>query len=226
MCGRFSRKATLQAIVDEFEIEEQDEKVKPSYNVAPGQEIAVVLKDENKKLNLLKWGLIPSWAKDPTIGSRMINARAETLSEKPSFKHSLRRKRCIIIADGFYEWKKEGAHKVPMYIFLKSGKLFGFAGLWDTWTAPEGNKIATCTIITTSPNKLIEEIHNRMPVILPKENVDRWLDPSIQDESKVLPLLQPYPADEMDAYPVSRLVNSPKNNSPEVIKKADDMELG
>jgi putative SOS response-associated peptidase YedK len=226
MCGRFSRKATLQAIVDEFEIEEQDEKVKPSYNVAPGQEIAVVLKDENKKLSLLKWGLIPSWAKDPTIGSRMINARAETLSEKPSFKHSLRRKRCIIIADGFYEWKKEGAHKIPMYIFLKSGKLFGFAGLWDTWTAPEGNKIATCTIITTSPNKLIEEIHNRMPVILPKENVDRWLDPSIQDESKVLPLLQPYPADEMDAYPVSRLVNSPKNNSPEVIKKADDMELG
>jgi putative SOS response-associated peptidase YedK len=222
MCGRFSRKATLQAIIDEFEIDEQTAEIEPSYNVAPGQNVAVVLKGENNKLGVLKWGLIPSWAKDPAIGNRMINARAETLAEKPSFKHSLRRKRCIIIADGFYEWKKDGPHKTPMYIFLKSGKPFGFAGLWDTWTGPEGQKISTCTIITTSPNKLIAEIHNRMPVILPKEHVDVWLDPSTQDESKVLPLLQPYPANEMDTYPVSRMVNSPKNNSPDVIKRAVD----
>lgn len=220
MCGRFSRKATLQAIVDEFEIEEVSGTIEPSYNIAPGQEIAVILKDESRKLGLLKWGLIPAWSKDPKIGYRMINARAETLAEKPSFKHPLRRKRCLIVADGFYEWKKEGKQKIPMYIFLKDQKPFVFAGLWDTWTSPEGKKISTCTIITTEPNKLLKKIHNRMPVILPKEHIEDWLDRSVEDEQRVLPLLQPYRDDEMDVYEVSRLVNSPKNNTPECIKKA------
>ncbi len=219
MCGRFSRKATLQAIIDEFEIEEVNDAVEPSYNVAPGQEIAVILKDESRKLGLLKWGLIPSWSKDPAIGNRMINARAETLAEKPSFKHPLRRKRCLIVADGFFEWKKEGKQKIPMYIFLKDQKPFVFAGLWDTWTSPDGKKISTCTIITTEPNEFMKKIHNRMPVILPKEHIDLWLDRSIENEQKVLPLLQPYPEKEMDAYEISRFVNSPKNNSPACVEK-------
>ncbi len=219
MCGRFSRKATLQAIIDEFEIEEVNDAVEPSYNVAPGQEIAVILKDESRKLGLLKWGLIPSWSKDPAIGNRMINARAETLAEKPSFKHPLRRKRCLIVADGFFEWKKEGKQKIPMYIFLKDQKPFVFAGLWDTWTSPDGKKISTCTIITTEPNEFMKKIHNRMSVILPKEHIDLWLDRSIENEQKVLPLLQPYPEKEMDAYEISRFVNSPKNNSPACVEK-------
>ena len=219
MCGRFSRKATLQAIVDEFEIDGVNGEIEPSYNVAPGQEVAVILKDDTRKLGLLKWGLIPGWAKDPKIGNRMINARAETLAEKPSFKHPLRRKRCLIVADGFYEWRKEGKQKIPMYIFLKDQKPFVFAGLWDTWTSPEGKKVSTCTIITTEPNKFMEKIHNRMPVILPKEHIDLWLDREVQDEQQVLPLLKSYPEKEMDAYEVSRMVNSPKNNTPEVIRK-------
>jgi len=221
MCGRFSRKATLQAIVDEFEIADVNGQIEPSYNIAPGQDVAVILKDDSRKLGLLKWGLIPSWSKDPKIGNRMINARAETLAEKPSFKHPVRRKRCLIVADGFFEWKKEGKQKIPMYIFLKDQKPFIFAGLWDTWTSPEGNKVSTCTIITTEPNKFMEKIHNRMPVILPKEHIDLWLDREVQDEQQVLPLLKPYPEKEMDAYEVSRMVNSPKNNSPEVIQKVE-----
>jgi putative SOS response-associated peptidase YedK len=218
MCGRFSRKATLQAIIDEFEIEEVNGTIEPSYNVAPGQDVAVILKDESRKLGLLKWGLIPSWSKDPAIGNRMINARAESLAEKPSFKHPLRRKRCLIIADGFFEWKKEGKQKIPMYIFLKNQKPFAFAGLWDTWTSPDGNKISTCTVITTEPNELLKKIHNRMPVILTKKHFDLWLDRNVQDEQMVLPLLQPYAEKDMDMYEVSRAVNSPKNNSPELLK--------
>ncbi len=219
MCGRFSRKATLQAIIDEFEIDEVNGMIEPGYNVAPGQEVAVILKDDSRKLGLLKWGLIPSWSKDPKIGYRMINARAETLADKPSFKHPLRRKRCLIVADGFYEWKKGGKQKTPMYIFIKGQKPFVFAGLWDTWTSPEGKKISTCTIITTGPNELLKKIHNRMPVILPKEHIDTWLDRSVEDEQHVLPLLQPYPEKEMDAYEVSRVVNSPKNNTPECVER-------
>ncbi len=221
MCGRFSRKATLQAIVDEFEIAEVNGQIEPSYNVAPGQDVAVILKNDTRKLGLLKWGLIPSWSKDPKIGNRMINARAETLAEKPSFKHPVRRKRCLIVADGFYEWKKEGKQKIPMYIFLKDQKPFVFAGLWDTWTSPEGKKVSTCTIITTEPNKFMEKIHNRMPVILPRDHIDIWLNREVQDEHRVLPLLKPYPEKEMDAYEVSRMVNSPKNNSPQVIQKVE-----
>jgi putative SOS response-associated peptidase YedK len=193
--------------------------IEPSYNVAPGQNVAVLLKDDSRKLGVLKWGLIPHWSKDPAIGNRMINARAETIAEKPSFKHPLRRKRCLIVADGFYEWRKDGTQKTPMYIFLKNRKPFVFAGLWDVWTSPEGEKIASCTIITTEPNELMKKIHHRMPVLLPRKDIDRWLDRSTQDEREVLPLLRPYPAKEMDAYEVSRLVNAPKNDTPACIER-------
>ncbi len=217
MCGRFSRKATLQAIIDEFEVEEVTSSIEPSYNVAPGQQVAVIIDSEKRKLGTMKWGFIPSWSKDPAIGSRMINARAETVAEKPSFRNSFRRKRCLIVADGFFEWKREENGKIPMHVVMKSGRPFGFAGLWEIWISPEGEKTATCTIITTSPNSLMEPIHNRMPVILPKQQTGTWLNPKLEDSAALLPLLLPYRAEEMEAYPVSKLVNSPKNNSSEVI---------
>jgi len=158
--------------------------------------------------------LIPSWAKDPVIGSRMINARAESLAEKPSFRSAFRRRRCLVLADGFYEWRKDGARKTPMYIKLASGRPFAFAGLWENWFSPDGSNILSCTIITTQPNTLMEPIHNRMPVILPPEAYPVWLSPSEQDPARLSALLSPYPPAQMTAFPVSTLVNSPANDSP------------
>jgi putative SOS response-associated peptidase YedK len=168
-------------------------------------------------LEWLRWGLIPSWAKDESIGSRMINARAETLAEKPSFKGLLRSKRCLIVADGFYEWKQENGSKIPMYMTLKSGEPFAFAGLWDLWKSPDGEHIRSCTIITTEPNDLVAPIHNRMPAILLPGAYADWLDPDMRDEQALSHWLAPYPAEEMTARPVSRLVNDPKRDSPELI---------
>ena len=163
--------------------------------------------------------MIPSWAKDPSIGNRLINARAETLTEKPSFRSAFRRRRCLVLADGFYEWRQIPGQKgkVPMYIQMKDRELFAFAGLWEHWNAPDGSHILSCTIITTSPNPLMEEIHNRMPVILPKEGYSLWLSPDEEDPQMLSELLRPYPHEEMMAYPVSTMVNSPANESPECI---------
>ena len=168
--------------------------------------------------SFLRWGLIPSWAKEEAIGNRMINARAETIAEKPSFKRALQKRRCLVIADGFYEWKAEGKKKTPMFIALRSRAPFGFAGLWEIWKAPSGEAIHSCTIITTTPNKLMESIHNRMPVILPREAETAWLDRTVDDPQKLLPLLVPYPDKEMTAYEVSLLVNSPRNDVPACIE--------
>jgi putative SOS response-associated peptidase YedK len=162
--------------------------------------------------------LIPSWAKDEAIGHRMINARAETLAEKPSFKRALQKRRCLIVADGFYEWKAAGKKKTPMFIALKSRQPFGFAGLWETWKSPKGEAIHSCTIITTTPNTLMESIHNRMPVILRREAEAQWLDRAVDDPQKLLPLLTPYPDNEMTAYEVSQIVNSPRNDVPACIE--------
>ena len=218
MCGRFVRKSTLEVISEEFEVKGVSCDLKPSYNIAPGDNLAVIVNDGANYLIQLRWGLIPSWARDPSIGNKMINARAETLSEKPSFKAAFRKHRCLIVADGFYEWRKDGKVKTPVYVHLKSGKPFGFAGLYDIWTSPEGKQISTCTIITTGPNELMKPIHNRMPVIIPKAQEALWLDSSIQDERLLFPILKPYDSQEMEAYDVSQIVNSPKNNSPECIK--------
>jgi putative SOS response-associated peptidase YedK len=166
---------------------------------------------------MLRWGLIPSWAKDESIGSKMINARAETLAEKPSFKRLLRSRRCLIAADGFYEWQKEQGGKTPMYITMKDGEIFALAGLWDTWKNADGEQIRTCTIITTEPNELVTSIHNRMPVILPPEAREAWLDSTLHDDNLLVPLLKPYSADAMQARPVSRLVNNPQYDSAELI---------
>src|SRR5215216_3572508 len=178
MCGRYTLRTPVDTLAEAFEIEEYPSSIVPSYNIAPTQEVAAVVEeDEKRKLEMLRWGLIPSWAKDPAIGNKMINARAETLAEKPSFRTALKRRRCLVVADGFYEWKKTGGGKTPMYVQLKDGQPFGFAGLWEAWQSPEDGLIKTCTIITTTPNELLADIHDRMPVILPREAYDRWLAP-------------------------------------------------
>jgi putative SOS response-associated peptidase YedK len=167
----------------------------------------------------MRWGLIPSWAKDQSIGSRMINARAETLSEKPSFRDAFRKRRCLVVADGFYEWQKVAGRKRPMRIVLQTGEPFAFAGLWESWRDPEGTTVRSCTIITTGPNSLIEPIHNRMPVILSRDDEARWLDPEMDDPPSLLQMLAPYPQGAMDAYEISTLVNSPANDVPDCIER-------
>ncbi len=219
MCGRFVLFSSLEEIREAFAVQQVRYQVEPSYNVAPTQTVAVVVQREGvNTLEKMRWGLIPVWAKDPAIGSRMINARAETVGEKPSFKRPLKDRRCLVVANGFYEWQKTGQAKIPMFIRLKSGQPFGFAGLYDVWTSPEGEAVASCTIITTSANDLMQPIHDRMPVILPKSQESTWLNPAIQRADDVLPLLVPYSAADMEAYPVSRLVNSPENNSPDLVR--------
>ena len=169
----------------------------------------------------MRWGLIPSWAKDKSIGSRMINARAETVAEKPSFRNALRRRRCLVLADGFYEWRRVGKTKTPMRIVMRSGEPFAFAGLWETWTDPEGTVIPSCTIITTTPNDLLSPIHNRMPVILPRDLEEFWLDESVDDPVAVTNVLTPHPAEAMEVYEVSSLVNSVANGGAEVIERVN-----
>ncbi|HEY8910220.1 MAG TPA: SOS response-associated peptidase [Desulfosporosinus sp.] len=214
MCGRFTL-AEFEGIEERFLIETPE--LKPNYNVAPSQDIPVIINNGANHLAIFRWGLIPFWAKDPAIGHKMINARAETVDEKPSFKTSLQRKRCLIVADGFYEWKKEGSTKRPHRITLTNKELFGFAGLWDTWKSPAGDMVNSCSIITTTPNELMAPIHDRMPVILLKEVEQVWLDQSITDSHFLKSLLIPYPAAQMTAYEVSTFVNSTKNNGPECL---------
>lgn len=191
------------------------------YNIAPTQNVAVVTQNGARHLGSYHWGLIPSWAKDPAIGSRMINARAETLAEKPSFRTALTRRRCLIPADGFYEWQApaEGTKsgKTPTYLHRKGGGLFAFAGLWDEWHAPDGSPLRSCTIITTTPNSVAAAIHDRMPVILRPDDEAFWLDPAVTDSRDLLSLLVPSPAADMEAYPVSRRVNVPVSDDPELI---------
>jgi putative SOS response-associated peptidase YedK len=220
MCGRFVRKATEEEVLGEFDVEPDDVSfgLAPRYNIAPGQQAAAVLFDGRRKVEGLQWGLIPFWAKDPKIGYKLINARAETLASKPSFRNSLKKKRCLVVADGFYEWRKDGSKKTPMFVRMRDGRPFGFAGLYDDWKTPEGRNIRTFTIITTSPNKLLEPIHDRMPVILTREAYGDWLDTGPDEPAKLLGLLKAYPDREMEAYRVGLEVNSPKNDGPECIQ--------
>jgi putative SOS response-associated peptidase YedK len=183
--------------------------------------VLTLIDAQEHRAEFLRWGLIPSWAKDPGIGDRMINARAETVAEKPSFRRALQKRRCLVLADGFYEWRKEGKKKTPLHIALKSHEPFGFAGLWETWKPPTGETIHSCTIITTTPNALMESIHNRMPVILTREAEALWLDRRVEDPQALLPLLAPYPAEAMDAYVVSPLVNSPRNDTSACIEPVE-----
>ncbi len=221
MCGRFSLKSTIQAIEDEFDIEKVDIPVQARYNIAPSQNVSVVVFDGVRCLKTFKWGLIPPWAKDPSIGNRMINARAETLTTKISFKNLLKKSRCLVIADGFYEWEKGTTAKNPYYFYLKSMKPFGFAGLWSVWSKPDGEKIFTCTIITVEPNSIVGKIHNRMPAILFKSDYQLWLDNLYSDEKDLIKVLKPYPSEEMGFHKVSRRVNSPSNDNPECVEPVE-----
>jgi putative SOS response-associated peptidase YedK len=222
MCGRFTLTITPEQLQEAIPGLITPGGITPRYNIAPSQPVAVVPNDGQNRLDFYVWGLIPSWAKDPSIGSRMINARGETLAEKPSFRSAFRRRRCLIPADGFYEWKQNpsGKGKTPMYIKLKSGEPFAFAGLWENWNSPDGSNILSCTIITTSPNALMEPIHNRMPVILPREVYNRWLEPGEVNPAQLQELIQPYPAEAMTAYAVSTLVNRPENDLAACIQPA------
>ena len=209
MCGRFTLTADPKKLAEAFAGFEVPDDLTPRYNIAPSQPVAVIANNGQNKVEFFQWGLIPSWAKDPKIGNRMINARSETLADKPSFRNAYKRRRCLVLADGFYEWRKEPGQKTktPMYIRLQSGEPFGFAGLWESWRSPEDDTVLSCTIITTTPNDLVKEIHNRMPVILDRAAYDLWLDPGEQSPDRLQEWLRPYPAAEMTAYPVSRLVN-------------------
>ncbi len=219
MCGRYTLKTPIDVLAEYFEVEEYPSSLAPSYNVAPTQEVAAIVEeDEKRKLEVFRWGLIPSWAKDPAIGNRMINARAETVSEKPSFRSAFKKRRCLIVADGFYEWQKTDNGKQPFYIRMKDSSPFAFAGLWEAWDKSE--EIRSCSIITTDANDLMDEIHHRMPVILPPENYGAWLDPGFDEKEALTSLLKPYPSDEMEAYAVSRRVNKPSNNEPSILEPA------
>ena len=221
MCGRYAL-TDLNALLkeDRFQLKMSPPNLSPRYNIAPSQQVPAILNQAPRELQLVRWGLIPSWAKDPAIGYRMINARAETLADKPAFRRPLQRQRCLIPADGFYEWQRLGARKVPHWIRLMSGEVFVFAGLWDTWTDPKTNGAMTsCTIITTTPNKLLAPIHDRMPVILPRDSEATWLSDGLSSE-QACAMLKPYPAAQMKASPVSTLVNSPSHDTPEVLKLA------
>ncbi|HZS77289.1 MAG TPA: SOS response-associated peptidase [Ktedonobacteraceae bacterium] len=216
MCGRFTLKIDVGAIAKKFGAEPTIHTA-PRYNIAPTQNVVSVLRNGSNHLDELRWGLIPAWAKDESIGSKMINARAETLAEKPSFKRLLLSRRCLIVADGFYEWKQEHGYKTPMYITMKDGEPFAFAGLWDSWKNPDGETIRTCTIITTKPNEVVEPIHDRMPAIMRPDMYDAWLDTSVKDVDLLEHLLGPYPAQEMTARAVSRLVNDPRREGAELL---------
>jgi putative SOS response-associated peptidase YedK len=219
MCGRFTLTVDTKQLQEAFPGVQMPDGIQPRFNIAPTQPIAVIPNDGKNRLDYFVWGLIPSWAKDPEIGNRMINARAETLAEKPSFRAAFRRRRCLIPADGFYEWRQPPGQKtkIPMYIQMKDKRVFSFAGLWETWNSPDGSLILSCAIITTTPNALMKDIHNRMPVILPEEAYPAWLDQNEADPDRLARYLAPYPDEEMTAFPVSRAVNSPANESPECI---------
>ncbi|NJC96385.1 MAG: hypothetical protein C3F07_05530 [Anaerolineales bacterium] len=219
MCGRFTLTVDPAELKEQFEGYVFPPKFAPRYNIAPSQPVLAIPNDGNNTADFFIWGLIPMWAKDPAIGNRLINARGETVAEKPSFRGSFKYKRCLILADGFYEWKSVPGKKTktPHFIFLKDRTPFAFAGLWDSWESPDGSNIKTCTIITTEPNELMQTLHNRMPVIVHPRDYKKWLEPTPQTPESLLPLIKPFPAEAMDAYPVSTLVNKPGNESPELV---------
>jgi putative SOS response-associated peptidase YedK len=218
MCGRFVRFSSIKEIAEHFNVGIPPFESEPSYNVAPSQDIIIINNSGAKQLAKCHWGFIPSWAKDPSVGYKMINARVETITEKPSFKAAFRKQRCLVIANGFYEWQKDNKRKIPFYIHLKSGEPLGFAGLYNPWTSPEGEKMCTSTILTTESNEIISGIHDRMPVIVPRDKENIWLAPEVDDVELLKDFLRPFPSEEMVVRQVSDRVNSPGNDSPDNIE--------
>jgi putative SOS response-associated peptidase YedK len=220
MCGRFANVEPIDKLVREFLVDDVETSPRVSYNIPPGSRIMAVMKSGGRRALVdYQWGLVPSWAKDKNIGNKMINARAETVFEKPSFRGAAKSRRCILPASGFFEWKKDGKLKIPQYIRFRAGNSMGFAGLYEIWKAPDGVELKTCTIITTEANDLMAAIHNRMPAILSPDTQAVWLDmESPLDE--IRSLLRPYPSDDMEFYAVSAIMNSPVNDSPQCIEPA------
>jgi putative SOS response-associated peptidase YedK len=224
MCGRFTQRSRLNLLLQQFAIQDCDlQELSPRYNIAPTQEIAAVRANASgqRQLGLFRWGLVPSWADDPKIGYRLINARADTVATKPSFRSAFKQRRCLIPADGFYEWKKEGKEKQPYLIEVGDSQVFAFAGLWESWHGEQGPPLESCTIITTDANPLMSELHDRMPVILSPNDYQAWLDPQNLDREGLEKLLDPYPADEMQYRPVSKTVNNARNEGPECIEPTE-----
>ena len=222
MCGRFSQAQIAELDREVFKLLEMP-ALEPRYNVAPTQDVAVIRQRPNgeRVVHRLRWGLVPAWAKDPAIGNRMINARAETVATKPAFEKPFRRQRCLVPADGFYEWQKVAGGKQPYYIRLVTGKPFAFAGLWDRWQGTTGEAVDSFTIITTTPNAVVQPIHDRMPAILRPNDYDTWLDASNRDTAQLHTVLGPYPDEEMTAFAVSRYVNKPSNEGPACVSPAE-----
>ncbi len=220
MCGRFELHSALEIIARLFGLPGGAFLMPSGFNIAPGRDIAIIVNEGGmNKLTTCYWGFVPSWAKDLNAGFKMINARAETIAEKPSFRQAFSRHRCLVAADGFYEWKNEGGKKSPFYIHRRDGQPFGMAGLCNLWTSPEGERVCTSTIITTVANEVLAPIHDRMPVIIARDAVDLWLDPSVHETAKLMAVLKPSPDDELELYEVSTGVNSPKNDSEENIRR-------
>ncbi|HMQ31497.1 MAG TPA: SOS response-associated peptidase [Chloroflexaceae bacterium] len=220
MCGRFTLAVPAEQVAAQFQLPATPE-LAPRYNIAPTQQVAAVRAAEvGRELSMFRWGLVPSWAKDPSVGARMINARAETAAEKPAFRTALRQRRCLIPADGFYEWQAREGGKQPFHIRLADGGLFALAGLYEHWKAPDGAWLSTCTILTTAANALMRPLHDRMPVILAPEHYALWLDPGLRDAGPLQELLAPFPPDRMVATPVSKAVNRATNEGPELLAPA------
>lgn len=223
MCGRFTLCQSAEEIAQAFQIPDVP-PLEPRYNIAPTQPVATVLKtseNPDRQFRMLHWGLIPFWADDPKLGSKLINARAESVADKPAFRSAFRHRRCLIVADGFYEWQQQENGKQPFYLRLKDDRPFAFAGLWEHWEEDRGEAIDSCTILTTNANELTSRIHSRMPVILDPKDYDLWLDPSVSKSETLQPLLRPYDSEKMEAYPVSKTVNRPTNDRPECIEMVE-----
>jgi putative SOS response-associated peptidase YedK len=224
MCGRYRLSRRKQLIEEYFGTAPWDEDWNPRYNIAPTQPVPVIgqhPKEPIRELSLMRWGLIPSWAKDPSVAARMINARSETAHTLPAFRDALKSRRCLIPADGFYEWKKTVKAKQPFCFEINNGELFAFAGLWDRWRDASGKWLETCSILTTTPNALAATVHDRMPVILDPDSYDLWLDPGMRDAAAATDLLKPYDAKSMRSYPVSARINHVANDDEECSRPAE-----
>ncbi|HEY0079550.1 MAG TPA: SOS response-associated peptidase [Pyrinomonadaceae bacterium] len=219
MCGRFTQRKPAKALEGHFGVEVPE--TRPSFNIAPTQNVLAIRGgDAGRDAAWLKWGLVPAWAKDASVGARLINARSETVAEKPSFREAFKKRRCLIPADGFYEWQRTGGRKQPYFFRMKDDRPFGFAGLWERWEGEDGRVLDSCTILTTEANEVLLPVHDRMPVILHPEEYALWLEAGERERALLKELLRPYPADEMVSYPVSALVNSPGNRGAELIAEA------
>jgi putative SOS response-associated peptidase YedK len=227
MCGRYRLSRSKEIIAEHFDIPDEVEW-SPRYNVAPAQQVAVVRQNPERpvrQFSVMRWGLIPFWAKDANVGYKMINARAETITEKPAYRDSFKHRRCLIPADGFYEWKKEGKTKQPFNFGMADDSIFAFAGIWDRWKNPQGEMIETCSILTTTPNALLADVHDRMPVILPLDNYDVWLDLGFKGTDDLREMLRPYEPTLMKRYPVITRVNLVKNDDPECARELREQSV-